>query len=152
MANVASVLRNEFTRIGRRKIRRELVSVKRASTRHRSDIAALKRQIAALQRLVAQLSRRKASVPPAAEDSSAAVRFVAEGLRSFRARFSLSAADIGKLIGASQQSVYNWEAKTSKPRREHVAALNALRKLGKRELHARLSAARTRSRTRSGRN
>jgi DNA-binding transcriptional regulator YiaG len=65
-------------------------------------------------------------------------RFVAKGLVSLRKRLGLSASDLARLIGVSMQSVYNWERKKATPRREQVAAIAALRGIGKREALQRL--------------
>src|SRR4051812_6605633 len=50
MSNVASVLKEEISRISRREIRRETSSLKKSSTTYRSDIAALKRRVLELER------------------------------------------------------------------------------------------------------
>ena len=47
--------------------------------------------------------------------------------------FSLSAADFGKLLGVSAQSIYNWERESAYPRVEQIARLAAIRGIGKRE-------------------
>jgi DNA-binding transcriptional regulator YiaG len=54
----------------------------------------------------------------------------------------LSADDIGLLVGASGQSVYNWESDKARPRAQHLPALAALRTLGKKEAAAVLAARR----------
>ena len=95
-----------------------------------------------------QLSKRKVVVlergiraqPHAAPNGSSAKRprFVAKGLRSQRARLGLSAADYGRLVGVSAQSIYNWEQASAIPRDEQLVALAALRGIAKREATARL--------------
>ena len=60
------------------------------------------------------------------------------GLRAQRKRLGLSAADFGKLVGVSPQSIYNWEQEASRPREEQIAKLVALRALGKREARERV--------------
>ena len=49
-------------------------------------------------------------------------------------------SDFGRLVGASGQSVYNWEAGKTVPREGQQAALAAVRGLGKREAARRLEA------------
>ena len=66
------------------------------------------------------------------------VRFVAKGLKSQRNRLGLSAADYGRLVGVSAQSVYNWELGQASPRADQVKAIPALRGIGKQESKARL--------------
>jgi len=64
---------------------------------------------------------------------------VAKGLRSQRARLGLSAADFGKLIGVSAQSIYNWESEKARPRAGQIARVAQLRLMGKREARGELS-------------
>jgi DNA-binding transcriptional regulator YiaG len=66
------------------------------------------------------------------------LRYSAKGLQSQRRRLGFSAADYGKLMGVSAQSIYNWEQGQAIPRGEQLAKLAALREIGKREARARL--------------
>jgi DNA-binding transcriptional regulator YiaG len=66
------------------------------------------------------------------------VRFTAKGLRSQRKRLELSAANYGKLIGVTGQTIYSWERETSRPRKSQLARIASLRHMGKREALAHL--------------
>jgi|SRR5690348_9610634 DNA-binding transcriptional regulator YiaG len=140
MPNIGAVLRDEITRLSRKESRRQINSTKRMSALHRRDIALLKRQITQLERQVKALSRRSPGALPAPESSAAGTkfRFVAKGLRSQRTRLGLSAADFGKLIGVSAQSVYNWESEKARPRASQIAKVAQLRMIGKRQAAAQL--------------
>jgi DNA-binding transcriptional regulator YiaG len=70
---------------------------------------------------------------------TAPVRFSAKGLASQRQRLGLAAAEMGLLLGVSAQTVYNWEAGKSRPRQQQLAAIAALRGLGKRQVKVRLT-------------
>ena len=136
MPNIASVLKDEISRISRREMRRETSFLKKSSTTHRSDIAALKRRVQELERQLRRASRRVEPAAPAAanEDSvSPGTRFSARSMASQRKRLGLSAAECGLLIGASAQSVYNWEEGKARPRAQHLPAIFALRNLGRRQ-------------------
>jgi DNA-binding transcriptional regulator YiaG len=154
MPNIGAVLKQEIVRLSRREIRAEVESTKKAAAQSRGYIAALKRQVATLERQVALLQRqslgRKASAP--ADAATTKVRFVAKGLKSHRARLGLSAADYGRLVGVSAQSVYHWEQGQATPRQEQIRQLAALRGVGKREALARLDqlAATRTAKTRKG--
>jgi len=50
----------------------------------------------------------------------------------------LSAADYGKLVGVSGLTIYSWESGKSRPRKAQLAALVAVRGIGKREALAKL--------------
>ena len=136
MSNVASALKEEISRISRKEIRRETSALKRSSTTHRSEIAALKRRVLELERQLRRPGRGGQSSSPAAanEDSvSPGTRFSARSMASQRRRLGLSAAECGLLIGASAQSVYNWEEGKARPRAQHLPAIFALRSLGRRQ-------------------
>jgi DNA-binding transcriptional regulator YiaG len=136
MANVASVLKEEISRVSRKEIRRETSSLRKSSTVHRSEIAALKRRVLELERQLRRVGRGGQARAPAAanEDSAApATRFSAKSMASQRRRLGLSAAECGLLIGASAQSVYNWEEGKARPRAQHLPAIFALRNLGRRQ-------------------
>jgi DNA-binding XRE family transcriptional regulator len=136
MSNVASVLKEEIARVARKEIRRETATLKKASVAYRSEIAALKKRALELERQLRQVGRRAERPAPAAanEDSvNQATRFSAKSMASQRRRLGLSAAECGLLIGASSQSIYNWEEGKARPRAQHLPAIFALRNLGRRE-------------------
>jgi DNA-binding transcriptional regulator YiaG len=141
MPNIGTLLKQEISRLCRREMRSEVTTVKKASAAYRRDIAALKRQVQSLQRTSTALAKRTASVSNApATLPNRPVRFVAKGLRSLRTRLGLSAKQLSLLLGVSEQSVYNWEAKKTTPGKEQLAAIIGMRNLGKREAQQRLDA------------
>jgi DNA-binding transcriptional regulator YiaG len=99
----------------------------------------LKRKVAVLERKVALLEKRTWRGPsaPSAQDAEA-LRFSAKGLASRRKKLGLSGADYAVLLGVSTQTLYNWEQGRSKPRKEQLAKLAAMRDVTKREALARL--------------
>lgn len=142
MPNVVQVLREEIQRLSRKEVKRYASVLKKASAQHRRTLAAIKRELAALQRRFSTLERTAAKGPasePSPADSTEGVRFSAKSTRAQRRRAGLSAGDYGKLIGVTAQAVYNWERGVSRPRAAQLAALVALRGLGKREATARLT-------------
>jgi DNA-binding transcriptional regulator YiaG len=144
MANIASLLKSEISRVARKEVRAETAALKKAVSSYRSEIAALKRRAQALESDLRRLSKAagKAAALPAASDDDAparAQRFSAKGLASQRKRLGLSAHECGLLVGASGQSIYNWEDGKARPRAKHLQALAALRGMGKKDAAARLS-------------
>ena len=139
MPNLSSVLKSEITRLARKEVKSSVDPLRKANAAHRREIAELKRQITAMQRAV-RASGNVQRETKAPQDAARSLRFSAKGLKSLRARLGLSAADFGQLIGASGQSVYNWEAGKAVPRASQQAALAAVRGLGKREAAKRLEA------------
>lgn len=140
MANIASFLKSEISRIARKEIRAETETLKKASAQYRSDIAALKRRLAEQERLIAKLrkDKPKATADDKAEETSQ-LRFRADGFASLRKKLGLSAADMGKLLGVSLQTIYHWEKGQSRPRVSQMQGIAEVRKLGKRGAAARLA-------------
>lgn len=140
MPNIASVLKEEIARLVRRELRGETEGLKKASSRYRADIAGLKRRIEAQEKQISRLEKMlpKKAEPAVGGESDTKLRFKPQGVRAQRTRLGLSAAEMGALVGVSAQTVYNWEAGTTRPRVEQLAAIAAVRKMGKREVKARL--------------
>ncbi len=152
MANFASAIKEEVTRLARKEIKKEVSAAKRQQSQHRKDIAALKRDITTLQRKLAFLEKQEtrrlkrgpvaaagiAFVPEAKADGRTAPRFQARGLRTHREKIGLSAEDYGKLVGVSGLTIYNWEKEKSKPRKSQIPKIADVRKLGQREAKRRL--------------
>jgi len=141
MPNIGTMLRDEITRLSKRASRAQLQVMKSASTQHRRQIASLRRTVEDVARRLAGLARRSANdvTATAQPPSSKRVRFVAKGLRPLRERLGLSQTELGKLVGVSAQSIYQWERGATRPRTAQVTALAALRGLGKREAQRRLA-------------
>ena len=130
-------------RVARKELRSETLSLKKATRTYRSEIAALKRRMQELEHQLRRMNKSTAKASPVEDESATAegLRFSAKGLISQRKRLGLSAAQCGLLVGASAQSIYNWEVGKVRPRAKHLAAIASLRALGKREVAARLAAA-----------
>lgn len=138
MTSLGSVLKNEISRLARKEIRAQVDPLRKANSTNRREIAELKRQMAVLIRQAKSASKASNKTSPETSGPPAP-RFVAKGLRSLRARLGLSAADFGKLAGASAQSIYNWESGKTVPRKSQLTVLAGMRTLGKREAQVRLA-------------
>jgi DNA-binding transcriptional regulator YiaG len=145
MPNIAAVLKTEISRIARKEMRSEIQSLKQAVSSQRAQIATLKKRAETAERLLRQLSKGAARSAPAREaagddESAGGLRFSAKGLKSLRTKLALSANDMGLLLGATGQSVYNWESGKVRPHAKHLPAIAALRGMGKKEVAKRLEA------------
>lgn len=139
MTTVAAALKAEIVRVSRKEIRSLTESLRKATAQYRREIAALKRKVRVLEREVA--SRRRAPLSVAAkvtEKPGQGLRFSAKGLVSHRNRLGLSAHDMGKLLGVSGQTVYNWEQKKAIPRASQLPAIAALRLMNKKTAQSNL--------------
>jgi DNA-binding transcriptional regulator YiaG len=141
MANLLNALNERISRVARKHIRSDTGSTRRLAVQHRRDIAALKRQVQDLTRRLAfveaQAKRTITQQKPSAELAEGA-RFSPRSVKAQRNRLGLSAEKFGKLLGVTGLTVYSWEAGKFRPRREQLARLVAVRRMGKREANRRL--------------
>lgn len=138
MPNIASILKEEISRLARREIRGETARLLKIAASHRAEIVALKRRAADLERQAKHGAKESPPTTLGDAESGEKLRFRAQGFAKNRQRLALSAAEMGMLLGVSALSVYNWESGKAKPRRGNFPAIAALRGMGKREAAARL--------------
>ncbi len=139
MPNMATLLKQEITRLARKEVKAGTDVTRRATTQYRRDIAALKRQVGSLTKQVAYLEKQdKRRTTEPATASKTPRRFSANGLTTHREKLGFSAADYADLIGVSGQTIYNWEQGKSRPRAQQLEQLAVVRTLGKREALKRL--------------
>lgn len=140
MPNIASILKQEISRVARKEVRSETQTLKKSSAQYRTDIAALKRRVTDLEKQIDRLIKSSAKKTPMAKPEEVAtnIRFSAKGLAAQRSRLELSAAQMGLLLGVSGQSIYKWEAGKARPRANQLPAIAQLKKIGKREVAERL--------------
>ena len=142
MSTFANQLKSEIARLAKKEVRAETQTLKKASAAYRGEIAALKRRIAGLEAQVKKLGKgagRAKVVENAEEKAGVALRFRVAGFVALRKKFDISAADMGKLLGVSAQSVYHWETGKTKPRASQLAAIASVRKMGKKAVAAKLA-------------
>lgn len=138
MSNLIATLKDEISRIARKEVRAELESLKKASVGYRSAIAGLRRQVASLEKEL-RLARKSAnrgdhSQPdPESSGPGAKRRFSAQRLAAHRAKLGLSAAQYGRLVGVSGQSIYLWEQGKMRPRPAQIERLAHVKELSRRE-------------------
>ncbi|MHC4909081.1 MAG: helix-turn-helix domain-containing protein [Planctomycetota bacterium] len=154
MSTFVSALKQEVSRLARKEVRAQLEPMKKASARHRSEIAELKRLVGQLTKRVVDLERqvkRQSSTRPGRNGNSAMVvkgtgndgqgprrRFSPAWLRDHRQRVGMSAAEYARLIGVSTLTIYNWEHEKTRPRAAQVEVIAEVRQLGKREARRKL--------------
>lgn len=132
MPNIASVLKDEIRRLAKKEIKAQVGSTKQAVAKYRSEIASLKRSLSQQEKEI-KLLKKQQGQPQIEKEPSEGIRFSARSVKAQRSRIGFSAADYGKLVGVSGITVYNWEHGTSHPRNAQLAALAAVRGIGKRE-------------------
>lgn len=143
MTNFAGILKSEIARVARKEARAQNSQLKKASSQHRTDVAMLKRRVLELEKLVKGMAKRgPKNLTPTdvdADDGPAVHRYSAKGFAAQRKRLGLSAAELGILLGVSNQSVYKWEEAKTRPRASHMPAIAALRRMSKPEAAEKLA-------------
>lgn len=141
MPDLASALKEEIRRLAKKEIKAQVTRTKQATAQHRREIAALKRQLAEQEKKIKFLEaqeRKRVAEMPNGETVPGDIRFSPRSVKSQRERLGLSAQDYGRLVGVSGVTIYNWEQGKSRPRKAQLAALAAVRGIGKREAMAKL--------------
>ena len=138
MPNIASVLKEEICRLAKKEVKAQVGKTQKASAQYRRDIANLKRVLSQQEREIKLLKKQQGQTPKG-EEPSESVRFSARSAKAQRSRLGLSAANYGKLVGVSGLTIYNWEHDKSRPRQAQLAALVAVRGIGKREAMMKLA-------------
>jgi DNA-binding transcriptional regulator YiaG len=143
MSQFSILLKKEISRIAKKEVRTEVTPAKKSSSQARSEIAALKKRITRLEAAIKKLGnpsgRGRAAASEATDADSPRLRFRAGGFATLRKKLNLSAHEMATLLGVSAQSVYHWETGKSKPQARQLAAIANVRKLGKKEVTARLA-------------
>lgn len=138
MSSLINSLKSEISRVARKELKNELLALRKATTAHRSEIAALKRQVKSLAsalKATTKASRADSKVPTAEEAATKpGIRFSATRLAALRAKFGITQAQMASLLGVSYLSVHKWEAGAAKPRAAQLQKIAAVAKLGKREV------------------
>jgi DNA-binding transcriptional regulator YiaG len=143
MSNLAVVIKDEIRRLAKREIKAATGSTKQAVAQYRRDIAKLKRLLQSQQKEIAFLKaqeQKRLGQPETKEDGELeGVRFSARSVRAQRKRLKLSILDYARLLGVSPLTIYHWEGGQGRPRKERLAALVAVRDMGRREVAAKLA-------------
>lgn len=154
MSTFAETLKKEVTRLARKELKGEIVSLRKASTTYRGEIAALKRELKGLASRCTELQRQmermaRQTAPREAAPAKAAVAPKEKAARTFdagafaqlRKDLELTQAQMGQLVEASALSVWKWESGQVMPRAGALSRIEAAFKMGKRAARAKALAA-----------
>jgi DNA-binding transcriptional regulator YiaG len=145
MANVAKVLRDEISRIGRKEAKSAADPISKSNIGLKKIVADLKRRIAALEKenkqLTAAIGKEGAKTTPKSLEEPEKARITSKSIRGLRSKLGLSQADFAKSVGVSVQSVHLWETKegTLNLRDKTREALISIRGLGAKEAKDKLA-------------
>lgn len=139
MPNIATVLKEEITRLARKELRQHTDPLRAQVAAQRKAIVALKQEVDRLRREVVKLGKGAAKIAPAKADagpSGRQSRYSGALLRKLRERLGLSRDAFAPLLGASPQAVYNWEHTDTRPRQEFLDKIALIRGLDKAQVMA----------------
>jgi DNA-binding transcriptional regulator YiaG len=145
MSTLINSLKSEIARVARKELKEELQALRKVTTSHRSEIAALKRQVKSLATALKAATKTSTagSKKSQAADEPAAVpgmRYSAERLVALRNKFGITQAQMASLLGVSYLSVHKWEAGAAKPRAAQLQKIALASTMGKREVQRKLQA------------
>jgi DNA-binding transcriptional regulator YiaG len=110
MSTLINSLKSEIARVARKELKDELQALRKVTTSHRSEIAALKRQVKSLAtalKAATKTSKAGSKKSQAADEPAAApgIRYSAERLVALRNKFGITQAQMASLLGVSYLSV-----------------------------------------------
>lgn len=144
MSSLINSLKSEIARVARKELKDELLALRKTVTAHRSEIAALKREVKALAaavRVGMRASKARTQDDTAAPAVAApGIRFSAERFAALRGKLGLTQAQMATLLDVSYLSVHKWEGGKAQPRAAQQQKIAVVMKMGKREAMRRLLA------------
>lgn len=131
-------LKSDMTRIARKEARLLIAPLLKRIATQKKEIVELKRGHVVQPRASKQVGRKPRS-PSQVSLQDARDWFSSAAMVELRTHLDLSAAELGKLIGSSAWSIYNWESGKT-PNADFVVKLASLRKISKRRARQLLEA------------
>ena len=145
MTTYAESFKREVARVSKKEVRGEITPLRKATTTHRSEIAALKKTVKSLEATVRQLVKLanrtgaagsavpvKAATPAKATAPRTRGAFDAAAFAEHRKQMGLTQAQWAKVVGVSSLSIYKREKGGVQPRDKQLVAIREAMSLGKR--------------------
>ena len=143
MPNMQKILTEEIRRLARKELKAALAPLAKQNKALKAQLVEQAKSIKELSKAVVATSAPAKSPAPAAKEIPAAQptgkkavqrRFRPSDLVAFRKKHAFSQRIVAKLLSTSLVTVTNWENGHAVPRPAMLAKINALRKMGKRQL------------------
>ena len=149
MTTYAESFKREVARVSKKEVRGEITPLRKATSTHRSEIAALKKTVKSLETTVRQLVKlaNRTGADAAAAPAKAAKAAKAEktpvkprargafdsaAFAAHRQQMGLTQAQWAKIVGVSSLSIYKWEKGGVQPRAKQLDAIREAMALSKR--------------------
>jgi len=144
MPNIGAILKAEIVRLARRASKPELSALKKELVELRQRVSAQRKTMHALgrdnARLIADLNARSGRIAVAAPEGKVRIRLSPKLIRAQRKRLGLSQREFALLLGVSTNTLVLWESGKTAPREKTRPIFASIRKLGRREVKAKLAA------------
>ena len=140
MPDIKTVLSEEIRLLAKKEIKLAVVPLQKLAAEQRRTISELKKRIAVLEKQGAPAEKAADATDTEDNAEEKKLRLNAAGIIRVRTKLKLTQSNFAKLLNVSTHTVSMWELDKSAPRKDARAAICALRKLGKRELKARMAA------------
>ncbi len=113
MPTISQLMNQEIKRLAKSEAKALIAGIKKDTVRLKKDNASLKRRVAQLERdnkRLGKLADQVEKQAPAAEAPKR--RLSSRNIKALRKKLKVSQVMFAKLVGVTEQSVYNWEAKS----------------------------------------
>jgi len=133
MAKIESIIRSEIIRLSTREMRKVSVPLRKDVRLAKRMISQLRKSVSELQRFMAQLEKLKAKQEKplaAGPEEVEKSRFSPRLLQILRKKLGITQRELATLAGVSIGTVQFWEKGKFRPKKEKMAVLVGLRKLG----------------------
>lgn len=137
MPDVKSVLQVEITRLARKEAKSVINPLENKVKELVKSARDQKKKLDELGKTIDSLFK-KLSESTVSKDAFSRSRLSPKMIARLRKKLGVTQKDFGKLVGASQFAVFQWESGNAKPREKNKARIIGLRGLGKREVKQRL--------------
>ena len=143
MPNVATILKQEISRISKKEAKSFFNAIPGLLKSMKRTVSAQGKKITALEATIRKMEQKTGSneglALPKPEKLEKA-RLGSGNIAKLRKKLDLTRAEMGKIIGASTNSIFLWENDKATPRATAKAKIIALRGLGKKEINKLLAA------------
>ena len=134
MPDIATVLKAEIRRLAKSEIRSATGPLKKQVAGLRTSIRKAKDDSQQLKHKVTALQRATGDTDPAPPPDMGRSWITSRTVRALRKRLGLTQVQMGKVLGVSGLTIYNWEKGVTKPRASLAAKIVASKKLGKKDV------------------
>ena len=133
MAKMESVIKSEVIRLSSREMRKVSVPLRRDVRQLKGMVSQLRRSVSELGRFMAQqekLKPRQEKPVLASPEEVGKSRFSPGLLRSLRKKLGITQKELAVLAGVTIGAAHLWETGKFRPKKDKIALLVGLRKLG----------------------